>query len=144
MICLTQTDPGEYSPQQIEEQYRLASNQLQLIVDQMDQIQSLMSAIYANKSTIKAFEDEELRDLTIPLNGFISIKGTFTSQPELLVDIGSGVTVPSTPDEANKILEDMRLKLNANYNKFNEDRGKLEQIVQGLQYQLQQFYQQRG
>lgn len=123
-------------------QYQSAVRQVQLYEQQEIQIAGLIEDLMVNSKTIEGLEsNSENSEIIIPLGGLVMVKAQLSGLKEVLVNVGAGVVLPSTLDNAREILQGRVQEMNDLLNKLSSDKKQLEGIVNNLQMQLNQFQQ---
>lgn len=123
--------------QQLYEQYQLAIRQLQYFESQEAQIISTIDELSLNVSTIDGLEKfADSIDIIIPLGATIQLKAKLSEIKEILVNIGSGVIVPTSYENAKKILNEKLEEMKKVMNQIVSEKRKLEEITSQLQTQL--------
>ncbi len=126
-----------YTPQQVYEQYQAAINQLQMVDNQAGQLKTILTDLELSISTINGFSTD--KEVILPISGTVLLKTKLSENSQFMVSLGSGVVLPTSKEEGIELLEDKRKEILELLNRLEDDKFKLESIVQTLQYQLEQY-----
>ncbi|MCE7736285.1 MAG: prefoldin subunit alpha [Candidatus Heimdallarchaeota archaeon] len=130
--------------QAIYSQYQTATQQLQLIESQLNQIGAVVDELNHNIVTLNGLKSKDSsKEVILPLGGLLFIKAKLTGKDETLLNVGSDTVIPTTFDNGISILTSRLNEMNEAYRKLAEDRMKLAEIASQLENQLNQISRQR-
>ena len=131
--------PASPTPEQVYAQYQSVVEQIQILENQINNINSVIGELEMSLSTISSIKTNNAdEEIIIPIGGMISLKAKLSGIKEILVNVGSGVIVPLDPDSAIKRIIDRKDEMNEYRDKLSEDHIKLSEIAKNLQNHLNQ------
>lgn len=138
---MTQQPP---SPEQVYQQYQSVVEQLQILEGQLDNLSSVINEIDMAILTINGIQNNKAdEEIIIPIGGMVMLKANLTGIKEILVNIGSGVTVPMEIDAALKQIESRKSEMVEYQKRLLDDQKKLSEIAHNLQNYLNQLSRQQ-
>lgn len=124
--------------------------ELQMAAEQIKQIQNQMQALEAKgqelETSIQSFAElkgQKSAEILAPITEGIFLKAELKNDSEVIVNIGAGICVKKTVEEAKKMLVDRQTELNHYAEGMTADVQKIGEAMQKLEKELSSMVQEK-
>lgn len=122
----------------LESRMNTLAKQQNMFASKILEIQSTIESI----DEIKKGEKEEAKDILFPLGSAAYTKGTVADRNRLIVEVGAGVALEKTSDEAKMILEKRKKELEGAIEVLQKELQSISVMMQKIEFDTQGIIQQ--
>lgn len=131
----TENNQDEANWQNKYMEIQMLQQQMEQVNQHMEQLNMQKNEMEVSKGAIKeAAEIGEDREILAPIANGIFVKAKIHAKQNMVVNVGSNVTVEKTPEQVIKLLEEQEAKIDRSIADANE-------VLQELSRQMMKIYQ---
>ncbi len=125
--------------------YQQYQAQAEVLMQQLNFAKLTAAGLDRALSAVEALEKAEVgQDILIPIGSGSFIYGKLASKNEVILNVGAGVSIEKTADQARETLKVRKAEISEGSQKLNEVLAKVESEMQKIQALLQQFEEAQG
>ncbi len=131
---------GEEEVRRLLAAYQQYQSQADSIMHQLSLTQMAAEGLERASTAIEALDKAEAgQEMMVPIGSGSFIHATLASKERVVLNVGAGVSIEKTPEEAREILKVRRAEVQEGSKKLSEVLAKIDQEMQRIQAIMQQY-----
>lgn len=124
----------------LESRLNSLANQQNMFASKIMEIQSTIESINEIKKQEKEANRNSAKDILFPLGSAAHVRGSVADKDKIIVEVGAGVALEKTADEAKEILEKRKKEIEDAMTVLQKDLQSISATMQEIESYAQELY----